>query len=167
MFPLELGSLLATPSDWECLRSNTGKGKPRGVVRSVKALCSVLCLPRLPSSGVTDVFLFSYPFSSLDDSELERRWEGITREHEAASAVSSVREKEREGERGQVGRSVGERGSTSDTAPEAAVPQNASALSPSSSPPSPTRLCGAAAFGQGSDPRFKATSGCLSSEGVG
>lgn len=92
MFPLELGSLLATPSDWECLRSNTGKGKPRGVVRSVKALCSVLCLPRLPSSGVTDVFLFSYPFSSLDDSELERRWEGITREHEAASAVSSVRE---------------------------------------------------------------------------
>ena len=82
-------------------------------------------------------------------------------------AVSSVREKEREGERGQVGRSVGERGSTSDTAPEAAVPQNASALSPSSSPPSPTRLCGAAAFGQGSDPRFKATSGCLSSEGVG
>lgn len=92
MFPLELGSLLATLSDWECLRSNTGKGKPRGVVRSVKALCLVLCLPRLPSSGVTDVFLFSYPFSSLDDSELERRWEGVTREDEAASAVSSVRE---------------------------------------------------------------------------
>ena len=87
MFPLELGSLLATPSDWECLRSNTGKGKPRGVVRSVKALCSVLCLPRLPSSGVTDVFLFSYPFSSLDDSELERRWEGVTREDEMVNFV--------------------------------------------------------------------------------
>ena len=65
-------------------------GNRRGAVRRVKAR-PTFCLPHLPSSGITDVFLFSYPFSSLDDSELERKWEGVTREDEAASAVSSVR----------------------------------------------------------------------------
>ena len=53
-----------------------------------------------------------------------------------------AKEKEREGERGQAGRSVEERGSASETARDAAVPQNASAVSPGSSSPSSFPICG-------------------------
>lgn len=54
----------------------------------------------------------------------------------------TAKEKEREGERGQAGRRVEERGSASETARDAAVPQNVSALSPGPSSLSSFPICG-------------------------